>query len=680
MATFNIEGYNVLSGGTYQFDIHALNKICTDQGGSGDHLFVINALNEIAGTVGAATDAPFNIIALNRICVAVGGLGGHLFEIQAINELITLWPPLAKAYTDRVTAGSGIVLSASTVIAIYQFLSQQALYTGTELLFDANSGMVQRIDGVLKYVRTAFDLSANDNDLDGSSTATFQPRLVGGIAPNSKYAASNQNGEARYFTHTPISFAAGDAWSVSLVTKFDGTSQAVHSMIGSSPNVDFGFKNGTNVFWFRNTNGGAFVSALPISNLIGKKTKITLVANGLGLLSIYVNGVFFESISIATNITLSRFFYGSVGTTYIHNGLINYYRIQSGAMTAAQVLSESTFLSTLYPEVESIIIGTQTWATRNFEAVCTPMGNVIPEMQAAAAVEKITNAADREFTSDSGFWTKETGFSITGNAMVGTSVANLNKFYKGFLTLGKKYKITYQITDYVAGGIKVEAGTGASGTIRSANGIYTEELVCTTNTDLNFRVSGTTTLKVDNVSCQELGWANATEIYDAAYAADGGDATAKTYAGLKAAAMWCCYNNDAANGAIHGKLYNWYAVKLFDLDMASASFGWHVPTSTEFTTLQTYLGGVAVAGGKMKMTGLNYWATPNTGATNESGFTALANGLRLADGSFSELNITNRLWTSTSGNLTYNLNTDAVMYITSSNSLIRGCAIRLIKN
>ena len=80
------------------------------------------------------------------------------------------------------------------------------------------------------------------------------------------------------------------------------------------------------------------------------------------------------------------------------------------------------------------------------------------------------------------------------------------------------------------------------------------------------------------------------------------------------------------------------------------------------------------------MTGLNYWATPNTGATNESGFTALANGLRLADGSFSELNITNRLWTSTSGNLTYNLNTDAVMYITSSNSLIRGCAIRLIKN
>ena len=462
----------------------------------------------------------------------------------------------------RVVQDSGTVVSPNITTRIIRMLKQNNLYKGTRLLWDVNSGFKITTSGLNKYIGTAYSANQPFTPIDLTQTGadSIKPRLVGGIAPNSKYAASNQNGEARYFTHTPISFAAGDAWSVSLVTKFDGTSQAVHSMIGSSPNVDFGFKNGTNVFWFRNTNGGAFVSALPISNLIGKKTKITLVANGLGLLSIYVNGVFFESTSIATNITLSRFFYGSVGTTYIHNGLINYYRIQSGAMTAAQVLSESTFLTSLYPEVESIIIGTQTWATRNFEAVCTPMGNVIP--------------------------------NVTVNA----------------------------------------------------------------------------------------GWANATVLYDAAYAADGGDATAKTYAGLKAAAMWCCYNNDAANGAIHGKLYNWYAVKLFDLDMASASFGWHVPTSTEFTTLQTYLGGVAVAGGKMKMTGLNYWATPNTGATNESGFTALANGLRLADGSFSELNITNRLWTSTSGNLTYNLNTDAVMYITSSNSLIRGCAIRLIKN
>jgi uncharacterized protein (TIGR02145 family) len=96
MATFNIEGYNTLASGTYQFDIQALNKICADQGGTGGHLFVIAALNEIAGTVGQATDASFNITALNRICIGCGGVGGHSFEIDAINELITLWPPIVS--------------------------------------------------------------------------------------------------------------------------------------------------------------------------------------------------------------------------------------------------------------------------------------------------------------------------------------------------------------------------------------------------------------------------------------------------------------------------------------------------------------------------------------------------------------------------------------------------------
>jgi uncharacterized protein (TIGR02145 family) len=95
---------------------------------------------------------------------------------------------------------------------------------------------------------------------------------------------------------------------------------------------------------------------------------------------------------------------------------------------------------------------------------------------------------------------------------------------------------------------------------------------------------------------------------------------------------WCYYNNDPANGAIYGKLYNWYAVAgIHDNNPATpnkilAPTGWHVPSDTEWTTLTTFLGGESVAGGKMKSTGTSLWESPNTGATNESGFSALPGG------------------------------------------------------
>ena len=87
---------------------------------------------------------------------------------------------------------------------------------------------------------------------------------------------------------------------------------------------------------------------------------------------------------------------------------------------------------------------------------------------------------------------------------------------------------------------------------------------------------------------------------------------------------WCYYNNDPANGAIYGKLYNWYAV---NDSRGLAPAGWHIPSDAEWTTLGTHLGGNAVAGGKMKTTGTT-WNSPNSGATNESGYSGLPGGVR----------------------------------------------------
>jgi uncharacterized protein (TIGR02145 family) len=113
------------------------------------------------------------------------------------------------------------------------------------------------------------------------------------------------------------------------------------------------------------------------------------------------------------------------------------------------------------------------------------------------------------------------------------------------------------------------------------------------------------------------------------------------WAGLTTGA-WCYYNNDPESG--YGKLYNWYAVTD---PRGLAPTGWHVPSDAEWTTLTTFLGGETLGGGKMKTTGTKSWITPNTAATNSSGFSGLPGGSRYAGGTFFGIGSYGSWWSST---------------------------------
>lgn len=111
---------------------------------------------------------------------------------------------------------------------------------------------------------------------------------------------------------------------------------------------------------------------------------------------------------------------------------------------------------------------------------------------------------------------------------------------------------------------------------------------------------------------------------------------------------WCWYKNDSANGAVYGKLYNWYAV---NDSRGIVPAGWHVPSDEEWATLTMFLGGINVAGGKMKATGTiqagtGLWRKPNANATNSSGFTALPGGSRNPAGLFQFIGKTAYWWSS----------------------------------
>ena len=107
---------------------------------------------------------------------------------------------------------------------------------------------------------------------------------------------------------------------------------------------------------------------------------------------------------------------------------------------------------------------------------------------------------------------------------------------------------------------------------------------------------------------------------------------------------YCDYNNDANNSTTYGRLYNWHAV---GESRNIAPTGWHVATDAEWTTLTDYLGGADVAGGKLKEAGFTHWQSPNTGATNETGFTALPCGYRNLDGAFLDIGNYGYWWDAT---------------------------------
>jgi len=110
-----------------------------------------------------------------------------------------------------------------------------------------------------------------------------------------------------------------------------------------------------------------------------------------------------------------------------------------------------------------------------------------------------------------------------------------------------------------------------------------------------------------------------------------------------------CYDNDPANCETYGGLYQWNEMMEYTTTPGTQGIcpsGWHLPTDGEWSVLTDFLGGESIAGGKMKETGTTHWSSPNTGATNESGFTALPGGIRSSDSHYYYLTQKAYYWSS----------------------------------
>ena len=504
--------------------------------------------------------------------------------LNRIRRAVQAFIQRLATYTNRVLTDGGEVQDADITRSIINHLYANGTYSNTRLLFVPEAGIKVREDGVNKFVTYGYDLADAevDSDTELITNGSFDTDITGWSKPADLTGNTQLTWEAGQLKirSTTASRGAATQAITTIPNKYyhvsflavggDGRSRL---LIGLSENdggildsgdmaSDFSFD-----YTFRATAETTYITLVKhegvagtyvlfdsvsvkesinqandlfqtteteqpyLSGNIAPSEKLTIknsydYPGNLDFNALTIDNVF-TVIKVVNEPISGKFeiLFDEVNSGTLDNlsftGSLCYYRIQFGAMTSEQIRSEYTFLRSLYPEIPSVKIGTQEWATSNCEMVATPMGNVIPEVESDAT------------------------------------------------------------------------------------------------------------------------WISANTLYNNYLTANPGD----EQGALKAAAMWCYYNNDSSTGAIYGKLYNWYAAKLLqnDIDAYNAAYpatpwGWRISEDADWNDTDPNALDEAY-----RHDGETYWRAGNTG-TNENGFTALPAGFRYDDGSFNELTETAAFW------------------------------------
>jgi len=351
-------------------------------------------------------------------------------------------------------------------------------------------------------------------------------------------------------------------------------------------------------------------------------------------------------------------------------------------------------------------IGTQSWKRRNFDETVTLQGNIIPEIQSNGNTEMVVGGnfetgliGTINKTDEVATWAINTVNPITGTkdaylsvTSAGTNVGRPSLALPSSRVVGqwRKYSFDYKVNSGICKLSSFHRGSTvkAKNLILSGSGTVTDYYLVDGTNNLVFYFDGTNTfnVQIDNVSDAVIGWGGSQELYDGIYAATTGTVEQKTYAAVKAAAMWSNYNNDPALGLVYGKMYNGFAIKLLQMDVdyynsanATSICNYRFPTQSNFATLSAFLGGNTVSGGKMIEIGTAHWNDPNVGADNSSGFTGLGSGIRLAGSASS--NINTYAWYRVSDSLiaTYSIRSGSAVFTLGVVDAMNGTAIRCIR-
>jgi hypothetical protein len=576
-------------------------------------------------------------------------------------------------YIARVSADGGTIQNNDNTRSVIRNL--KFIYgdlTTHKLLLFGEGGHKIRTSGVYKYETKWYDASANNNDAV-QATEAIQPLENGYLPSNEKLCIQSSYNSARRMTFTPQTFTNTEAWTFSWFGNWSGGSVAGsttsalnnNSLIGKGSdtlsNIKF-HSVGINRFSIINEAGTTVNGATGGTNsLIGKYSAVDFVAPGNGTLLIYVNGVWFETLTVATGFVFGQFLSGFATTGKGTSGMHVIYALKSGASTATQISNQYTVFRSQYVAVENVLINGDYFTSSNCNLINTPMGNIINNISINTNLEKVTGGnfeagligAKTDQNGSVSTWTLNTTNPISGSQdgrlVITTAVDGrpLLNFAVGGLYANIYYRFSFKY--------KVNSGTailkwvydGASlitfNLSLTGTGTFTTYLKALSNSPcIIYFGNSLCDIQLDDVSIQQVGWADLQNLYDDFYAKTAGTIAQKTKAACLAAAAWRSPSDDPLLDVIYGKRYNQFAITLLALDIAAWDianptnlYEWDIPTRAELETLSE------IGGNAAKIVGSAYWTSAN--GTNAWGLTVLPAGYVATDGANTGVNTVARL-------------------------------------
>jgi uncharacterized protein (TIGR02145 family) len=523
--------------------------------------------------------------------------------------------------------------------------------------------------------------TSNNKTTDGTGTGSFTSSLTGLIAGTIYYirayatnAAGTGYGNQVTFTTSQIALAALTTTAITSITQTTAVSG------GNIANDNGGSVTARGVCWSTSTNPtialttkttdgtgiGTFTSS--ITGLTANATYYVkaYATNSAG--TVYGNEVSFKT--AATTPTLTTISASLITSTTASTGG-NVTNDGGASVTAKGVcwsislnptvdLSTKTsdgtgtgsFVSNLISLQPGTIYYVRSYATNslgtsygneiNFTTLQPPTATTAAATSLASTTSSLNGTvnANNQSTTVTFEYGTTTSYGQTINAIPNTVSGSTNTGVSANLT-GLTANTTYHFRVKAVSSVGTTYGSDVSFTTSCAGGsgiIFNPNLTYGSVTDIDGNTYktiqiGTQTWMAENL--KTIKYNDGTAISNVT--------NNTTWIGLTTGA-YCWYNNDAGTyKATYGALYNWYTVSTGKL----CPTGWHVPSDAEWTTLTTYLGGEGVPGGKLKETCTTHWLSPNYGATNESGFTALPGGECDYNGSFVQIGYYGSWWSST---------------------------------
>lgn len=396
---FHILSYNnvVFSANSFTYSVYvkANGRTLFSVGAANTSVWDANASFDLIAITATATHGSATITSVGNgwYYITLSGIGAS--GTTNINSLVIIDDSGNVSYTGDSSKGFyywGAQLEQSSTASAYQFV------------IDSGSW-----DGVLTDVT--------------QSTANSQPYLF-------KKGIKNPNGGSRFMTHPTVTFTGSDNWTLSAVINWNGTVNAIAGIFGKGSDTASLISlrlASNNRFSIINESATTVSGAIGANNrIIGKRTLLHFVANGTSI-AIYAGSTLIETLTVNTNIVLSSIIKAYSTASRDFHGNINYYFVRSGWLDATQRTAEYNLLSSYFPEISTVQVGSKHIATDNCEMVATPKGNVITLVNTPATWADAQNIYNTTYAATSGTVTQKTLAALKAAAMWRSPDSDLDK-------------------------------------------------------------------------------------------------------------------------------------------------------------------------------------------------------------------------------------------------------------